>query len=115
MTDRAVLHERISSWFEPKPTRPEPKSLELMRDGLVFSPRGFWKHFFGKTEWLSVHDYHDDESANAMLLDKMLEARGWEWTVRLLRGQLLTANPFGKSRRIAVVHAFCKFARIERV
>lgn len=111
-----TLNERISAWFEPKPT--EPSLVQGME-----SPKRAWICLDG--EW-QARLWFTDEAANARLLEAMathedgIKLEMWLGSDEILNvwiqdRSLSTPKLYVKAsdRKTAIVLAFCKWANIE--
>lgn len=108
------LNEKISAWFEPKPTD---------NPGHLYAKRGEYWDFHKDVGWTSRFDYFTDEAANARLLEAMPEPELWlesspgepkRWgCVANISGPPEQFYAEDESRKTAVVMAFCKWVGIE--
>lgn len=127
--NREAINERISAWFEPKPTfkdRFHGDGWWILSDG-----HAWWMlpDIDGKAEKLRPRDWDTDEAANAMLLDQLPE----DTHIRLksgLRKLTVIGVPIRpdpqtqinhrewtehEDRKTCVVLAFLAYAKLEAV
>lgn len=116
------INEKISSWFEAKPT--EPASI-LDSSILATTPKGAWKFRFPEWQWQPL-DYFHSEEANARLLEAMpfplvklvstgrqrKPLKAWEcWPNPTVNGNYEHVRH--ADRKTAIALAFVEFAGIE--
>ena len=104
------LNEKISAWFEPKPTVITATSLN--------SFAGYWRcSTLPEWGWYPLN-YDTDEAANARLLEAMpspmlfKSKQNGNWVCRPDYG-IADYSPEHADRKTAIRMAFCKFAGIE--
>lgn len=103
-----TLNEKISAWFEPKPTEERYHGL--------YSPTKAWLYNEDFHVW-AARRWDEDEEANAKLLEAMpspmllKSKQNSNWVCRPDYG-IAEYAPEHKDRKIAIRMAFCKFAGI---
>lgn len=121
------INEKISAWFEPKPTN------ENGAHRRIYSPHGFWSYMddpqVTANGWIPRYDFFTSEEANAKLRDRMLvrvdtpellEICGEDQWISLQRSiwhrinrRIDTDIPVASIYREEMVYQLCKFAGIE--
>jgi hypothetical protein len=121
-----TLNEKISNWFEPKPTWIKTCSGGIE---LILSIGGAWLcperciTATGESDSCVQHiavGWDTDEAANAMLLEAMPEpsmyrSTGKLWRVRPDGGKDDSLKAEHLDRKIAIRLAFTKWAEIEKI
>jgi len=123
-TERERINEQISGWFEPKPDimvrsvelhEAADQGLCISRGWSWLSAKEFWRAH--EKDWIPSLDFFTDESANARLLDHLIEAKHHIAFIGQMKGGVLmwidSAHRFLGERKEIIVLAFCKFAGIE--